>query len=106
MYSKMTLLYIREYAEYLTLFSYRLLQNTEYSSLCYSVGPYYLSILYIVVCICYSQHMLLNLSLRSKIFFNDFFFFGCAAQEIPVSHQGLNKLCGSERTESKLLDSQ
>ena len=31
---------------------YRLLQNTELSSLCYTVGPSWLSILYIVVCIC------------------------------------------------------
>ena len=29
-----------------------LLQNTEYSSLCYTVGPCFLAILYIVVCIC------------------------------------------------------
>ena len=33
------------------LFFYRLLQDTEYSSLCYTVGPCYLSILYIVVSI-------------------------------------------------------
>ena len=33
-------------------FPYRLLQNIEYSSLCYSVGPCWLSILYIAVCIC------------------------------------------------------
>ena len=31
-------------------FSNRLLQDIEYSSLCYTVGPCYLSILYIVVC--------------------------------------------------------
>ena len=29
-----------------------LLQNIGYSSLCYVVGPCWLSILYIVVCIC------------------------------------------------------
>ena len=34
------------------LFPYRLLQNIEYSSLCYTVGPCWLSILYIVGCIC------------------------------------------------------
>ena len=34
------------------LFHYVLLQDIEYSSLCYTVGPFYLSILYIVVCIC------------------------------------------------------
>ena len=34
------------------LFPYRLLQNIEYSPLCYTVGPCCLSILYIVVCIC------------------------------------------------------
>ena len=31
------------------LFSYRLLQNIEYSSLCYMVGPGWLSVLYTVV---------------------------------------------------------
>ena len=36
-------------------FPYRLLQNTEYISLCYMVGPCCLSILYIAVCICYFQ---------------------------------------------------
>ena len=30
-------------------------QDMEYSSLCYTVGPYCLSILYIAVCICSSQ---------------------------------------------------
>ena len=29
---------------------YKLLQDTEYSSLCYTVNPYSLPILYIVVC--------------------------------------------------------
>ena len=37
------------------LFPYRLLQDTEHSSLCYTVGPCWLFILYIVVCICSSQ---------------------------------------------------
>ena len=31
---------------------YKLLPDIEYSSLCFPVGPCYLSILYIVVCIC------------------------------------------------------
>ena len=30
------------------LFHYKLLQDTEYSSLCYIVGPYYLSVLCLV----------------------------------------------------------
>ena len=34
------------------LLPYRLLQNIEYSSLCYMVGPCWLFIVYIVVCIC------------------------------------------------------
>lgn len=37
-------------------FLYRLLQNIEYSALCYTVGPFRLSILDIIVCICKSQH--------------------------------------------------
>ena len=43
------------------LFPYRALQSTEQSSLCYTVGSYYLSILHTVVCICQSQSP--NLSL-------------------------------------------
>ena len=34
------------------LFHYRLLQDIEYSSLCYTVNSCCLSILYVVVCIC------------------------------------------------------
>ena len=37
------------------LFHYGLLQYTEYSSLCSTVGPCCLSILYIIVCICWPQ---------------------------------------------------
>ena len=37
------------------LFPFRLLQNTEQSSLCYTVGPCLLSILNIAVCTCQSQ---------------------------------------------------
>ena len=33
-------------------FHYRLLQDIKYSSLCYTVGPCCLSVLYIIVCIC------------------------------------------------------
>ena len=47
------------------LFHYRLLQDIEYSSLCYTVGPFYLSTLYIVVCICQSQTP--NLSLPDPL---------------------------------------
>ena len=35
-----------------TLFPYRLLQNTEQSSLCYTAGTCWLSILFIEMCIC------------------------------------------------------
>ena len=41
---------------------YGLLQDIEYSSLCYTVGPCYLSILLIVVCICQSQTPNLSIS--------------------------------------------
>ena len=37
---------------FLECFHDRLLQDFEYSSLCYTVGPCWLSILYIVVYIC------------------------------------------------------
>ena len=36
-------------------FHYKLLQDTEYNSMCYTVGPYWFSILYIAVCTCESQ---------------------------------------------------
>ena len=37
------------------LFPFRLLQSIEQSALCYTVGPYWLSILNIAVCTCQSQ---------------------------------------------------
>ena len=37
------------------LFPFRLLQNTEQISLCYTVGPCWSSILNIAVCACQSQ---------------------------------------------------
>ena len=43
---------IHMYILFQILFHYRLLQGIEYSSLCYTVGPCCLSILYIVVYIC------------------------------------------------------
>ena len=48
-------IYIYIYILFQILFSYRLLQNIEYSSLCYTVGPCWLSVLHIVV------YMLINL---------------------------------------------
>ena len=36
-------------------FLYSLLQGIEYSSLCYTVDPCWLSVLYKVVCVCQSQ---------------------------------------------------
>lgn len=50
----MTQLYIDMYIYILILFHCGLSQVIEYSSLCYSVGSYCLSILYILVCICKS----------------------------------------------------
>ena len=44
-----TQLYI--YILFQIIFHYRLLHDTDYSSLCYTIGPYCLSILYIVVCV-------------------------------------------------------
>ena len=55
-YSKVNQPYVYIYLLFFQiLFPYRQLQSTEQSSLCYTVGPYQLSILYIVVCICQSQ---------------------------------------------------
>ena len=48
-------LYIHIYLFFQIIFPYRLLKNIEYNYLCYTVGPCWLSVLYIVVGICYSQ---------------------------------------------------
>ena len=45
-------LVIHVYVLFPILFHFRLLQDIEYSSLCYTVGPCCLSVLYIVVGIC------------------------------------------------------
>ena len=45
-------LYSNIYILFHILLHYRLLQDIEYSSLCYTVGPCCLPVLYIVVCIC------------------------------------------------------
>ena len=42
-------------------FPYKLLQDIKCISLCYTVGPCWLSILYIVVCTCQSQTPQLSL---------------------------------------------
>ena len=44
-------IYIYVYILFHILFHYGLLQDTEYSSLCYTVGPCCLSILNVIVCI-------------------------------------------------------
>ena len=44
------------------LFPYRSLQSIEQNSLCYTEGPYQLSILDIVVCICHPQSPTLSLT--------------------------------------------
>ena len=45
-------LYIYTYSSFAIIFHYRLLQDIDYSSLCYVVGPCCLSSLYTVMCIC------------------------------------------------------
>ena len=40
------------------LFPHRLLQNIEYNSLCYTVSPYWLSILYILLCVSVNAKLL------------------------------------------------
>ena len=44
--------YIYIYTLFFIFFSIMVSQDIEYSSLCYTVGPYCLFILYIKVCIC------------------------------------------------------
>ena len=47
--------YTHIYILFYILFHYRLSQDIEYSSLCYTLGPCFLSILYIIVCIHWPQ---------------------------------------------------
>ena len=44
------------------LFPLKALQNIEHRSLCYTVGPHWLSILNMVMCTCQSQTLNLSLS--------------------------------------------
>lgn len=44
--------YIYKIILFQIIFLYSLSENIEYSYLCYTVGPCWLSILYLVVCIC------------------------------------------------------
>ena len=50
--SDIYIIYIHTHNLFHVLFHYGLLQDIEYSSLCYTVGPCCLSIWYIVLCIC------------------------------------------------------
>ena len=44
-------IYIYIYFFFYIFFHYRLFQDIEYSSMCYTIGPCWLSVLYIIVCI-------------------------------------------------------
>ena len=59
--AKWTVIHIHVSILFQILFPFRLLQNTEQSALCYTVGPCWLSILNIVVCTCQSQTPKLSL---------------------------------------------
>ena len=63
------------------LFHYRLLQNIEFGSLCYTIGPCWLFILYIIMCIIYQ---LPNLSLPSPFPFGNhkFVFYVCESLSV------------------------
>ena len=56
MYSKHTHTYIFFFQ---ILFPHRLLQNIEYNSLCYTVSLYWLSILYILLCVFVNAKLLI-----------------------------------------------
>ena len=64
---KLIQLYTCVYTLFQILFHYRLLQNIEYSSMCYTVRPCCLSVLFIVECICHSQAPNLSLPLFSPL---------------------------------------
>ena len=76
MYSKV--IQFTESVLFQIIFHYRLLQDIEYSSLSYPVGPYCLSILYIVVGICKSQTPNLSFPAPAIRFGNhNFIFYVC-----------------------------
>ena len=52
------------YVLFQIFFPYKLLQNIEYNSLCYTVGPYCLFILYIVVYLLLLSHEVYSLLLQ------------------------------------------
>ena len=58
MYSKHTKTHIYLFL-FQILFPHRLLQNIEYNSLCYTVSPYWLSILYILLCVSVNAKLLI-----------------------------------------------
>ena len=62
-------LYTYIYPIFFIVFPYRSLQSTEYSSLSYKVGPYWLPILYIVECICQPHYPSLSLLLTQELGF-------------------------------------
>ena len=61
MYNTLTQLYtyIHIYVLFQILFPYRFLQNVNYSSLLYTVGPYWLSVLYPIVWIYIISNLLI-----------------------------------------------
>ena len=84
LYRKVNQLCIDMYPLFFRFFPYRALQSIEQSFLCYRVGPYQLSILYIVVCICQSQSP--NLSpLLSPLGNHKFVFYICDSISVFVN---------------------
>ena len=55
LYSTVTQWYTYRHSFFYILFHYSLSKDIDYSSLCYTVGPYCLLILNMIVCICQSQ---------------------------------------------------
>ena len=65
LYSKVTQLYTHMFILFYIFFHYALSQETGYNSLCYTIGPYSLSILYIIVGVYQPQTPSPSLSLPS-----------------------------------------
>ena len=59
-----SIVHIHIFILFQVLFSYSLSQNIEQSPLCYTVGPCWLFILFIVVCVCSSQAPVLTPALQ------------------------------------------
>ena len=80
---------------YQILFLCRLLQNTDYSSLCYRVGPGWLSVLYTAVCECYPQVPNLSLPFHLSPLITIGLFSVSVSLLLSYKEEGNNAICSN-----------